>query len=804
VPLRLAGDGEVPDAVLRLTLSQHISEYIEKAIGADEFDSIDYYNLDRGEVAGDARTRLRQVLRTAQLGVIAELYERAMAGRAQEPKLRGAVTPWTVIVFLGALLLLGGSVLAVQVIGNNWLSAVLFALLAIVSGYAIWRAQRAGRQFTQARSKALSPVREYDKAIIQQLVAPVIREIINSRLNHYDNRLTVRKTPGLMTDDPLFWIDTDNSYRLLNLMAVMPDGGSIGLAGPRGCGKSTLLRELCTSELELPAGEPSVAVLVTAPIEFASRDFLLYLFGRICQESLRDASPENSSLQTEHPEAAGYRRHVGFIKRNSGKCFLLGILCVIASLFVAYAALPSARQSVAWHWLRIRLANALGKNKDHVFADTNQAWRFVHSLDTRLSVISVVLFLVGLVLLLLAVGRLVSFMMPFFVSRRKDTQIEQLARHHLRNIRFQQSYSYGWSGTLTLPVAQVGINEAHSLAENQQSLPDIVSGMREFLEHVAKTGPVVIAVDELDKVASDITAAKFLNDLKGIFGVRDCFYLVSVSEEALSNFELRGFPFRDAFDSAFDEVLHLRPLTYTESKRLLQRRVVGLSAPYLCLSQCLAGGLPRDLVRVTRNLAEIGQRRTRMRDVVGTLVRFDLEERAHAAIIALRRISGKFEIEPMVLWINQISGCIAGWSVEIGGDSGTSASEIKARELLELCAKYPAAAHDVMVTTVGAGAAEGAEWTASQLGLGLAGSLYYLATVIELFREDRTKAEFQELDGSAADAPKIKQAEYLARARHSFAVSPTIAWKQISEFRARWDMAVLDSPGLGHAPHEGS
>lgn len=76
----------------------------------------------------------------------------------------------------------------------------------------------------------------------------------------------------------------------------------------------------------------------------------------------------------------------------------------------------------------------------------------------------------------------------------------------------------------------------------------------------------------------------------------------------------------------------------------------------------------------------------------------------------------------------------------------------------------------------------------------LAGFLYYLATVIELFRDDRTKSELQELDESAGPAT-IRQVEHLTRARQAFAVSPVIAWQQISDFRAGWDMNVLDSPG---------
>jgi hypothetical protein len=542
------------------------------------------------------------------------------------------------------------------------------------------------------------------------------------------------------------------------------------------------------------------AVLVTAPVEFASRDFLLHLFARICQESLRDAPLQDSRPLAASPDSIQDRRPLGLVRRHPGTAALLCVLCLIASPFVVYAALPAARQRIISHWLRVRLASFFGKDQRRVFTDTDQVWHFLHSLDTQLAVIGAILFLVGLILLLVVAKRLASFLLS--PSRHEDTATVQLARRHLRNIRFQQSYSYGWSGSLTVPVAQVGINEVFSLAEYQQSLPDIIATMREFLERIATdSSPVIIAVDELDKVASDVAAAQFLNDLKGIFGVRHCFYLVSVSEEALSNFELRGFPFRDAFDSSFDEIVHLRPLTYPESRQLLQRRVVGLSAAYLCLCQCLAGGLPRDLVRVARDLVETGRRagaaarrQLGMCDMVVAQVQLDIQGRVDATMIAIRRTSAELEIEPMALWIDQISGCLAGWRTASLSDSGASTSELRAGELRELCSSYPAAVYDGKPTAVEAGGVQRAASTVSRLGLGLAGFLYYLATVIELFRDDRTKAEFQELDGSVVGTKKTKQIEYLARARQAFAVSPVIAWKQISDFRASWSMSVLDYP----------
>jgi hypothetical protein len=183
-----------------------------------------------------------------------------------------------------------------------------------------------------------------------------------------------------------------------------------------------------------------------------------------------------------------------------------------------------------------------------------------------------------------------------------------------------------------------------------------------------------------------------------------------------------------------------------------------------------------------------------MCDVVAILVQLDMQGRADASMIAIRRLSADLEIDSMALWIGQISNCLARWRTARDNDSSTLTSELRAGELLELCGKYPAAVYSIKPAVGEGGGAQSAVSAVSRLELGLAGSLYYLATVIELFRDDRTKAEFQELDGSAASISESRQIESLSRARQAFAVSPIIAWQQISDFRASWNMSVLDAP----------
>jgi hypothetical protein len=181
------------------------------------------------------------------------------------------------------------------------------------------------------------------------------------------------------------------------------------------------------------------------------------------------------------------------------------------------------------------------------------------------------------------------------------------ARKFLESLRFQQSYTAGWSGSLKLPVGlESGVNSAHTLARLQRSLPELVGDFRDFLGRVAaKYGRVCLCIDELDKMESDDKAHLFLNEIKAIFGVKDVFYLVSVSENAISAFERRGLPFRDVFDSSFDAIVHVDYMKLSEAKDLLKRRTTRVPEPFLCLCQCLAGGLPRDLIRACRQMLNL-------------------------------------------------------------------------------------------------------------------------------------------------------------------------------------------------------
>ena len=78
------------------------------------------------------------------------------------------------------------------------------------------------------------------------------------------------------------------------------------------------------------------------------------------------------------------------------------------------------------------------------------------------------------------------------------------------------------------------------MAKQQLTLPDIVAEFRRLLARIAEERQVFIGIDELDKIESREDAYRFMNEMKVLFGIQNCFFLVSVSEDAMSAFGAAG------------------------------------------------------------------------------------------------------------------------------------------------------------------------------------------------------------------------------------------------------------------------
>lgn len=190
-------------------------------------------------------------------------------------------------------------------------------------------------------------------------------------------------------------------------------------------------------------------------------------------------------------------------------------------------------------------------------------------------------------------------------------RLVQAARRALQDIAFVPTRTAETSGKLGFGGAEISYKREVSLTGRPATFPELVDHFRGFVRLAARTlAPtrVVIAIDEVDRV----------NELKPIFGVPGCHYLISVSTEARHDL--------------FDEVVRVDHLDFDLAKGLISRSVEGLPDSFVALAHVLSGGLPRQLIRTARAIVREGQGTT----LAAVTEKLIADERGHELIAVVR------------------------------------------------------------------------------------------------------------------------------------------------------------------------
>lgn len=233
-------------------------------------------------------------------------------------------------------------------------------------------------------------------------------------------------------------------------------------------------------------------------------------------------------------------------------------------------------------------------------------------------------------------------------SRPVDTeadsaQLRLRAAEERENIRYIQSRTT--EGELSLGVSMAGAKGKVSVRRDDIPLnhPELVGRFRDFLRAAAEYigrqgGKVLIGIDELDRISNGDDAQRFINELKAVFNVQNCYFLVAVSEDALADFELAAMGTRTVFDSAFDTIVRVDYLGFAQARALLNRRIIDLPEQFAALAYVVSGGLARELARTAE---EIGDDRItdnrELTSVTAYLVRRQLSRTTRAAADRLSR-----------------------------------------------------------------------------------------------------------------------------------------------------------------------
>jgi hypothetical protein len=351
------------------------------------------------------------------------------------------------------------------------------------------------------------------------------------------------------------------------------------------------------------------------------------------------------------------------------------------------------------------------------------------------------------------------------------------ARDEGEKLLHQQTTSQELSASAALPSATVSGRKSESRSRLLQTYPELVSGMRRFLEAAeavlaAHRPPrpegrvtVLVAIDEVDRMETPEQARAFLREVKGVFGVRNCSFVVSMAQETLHSFDAAGKPLYDVLDRTFDEVIHVAYLDLKDCRSLLASRVCPtLPEPFVDLCFCMAGGVARNVIVTARG-------------VVGTALRSKEEERGLAAI------SAKLVEAEMRDTLNWARASLA--RIETTG-AGT-----RVRMLDEWVHTGPSdkTLRNRLARIMTLRAVPGDQGATGSICERVVTTAYFLITVLDVFGCEPDQARYELASREEAAAGTF---DSLSRTRRRLRRNDLLARQMLDAFREAWQLPAMD------------
>jgi Bacterial PH domain/KAP family P-loop domain len=261
----------------------------------------------------------------------------------------------------------------------------------------------------------------------------------------------------------------------------------------------------------------------------------------------------------------------------------------------------------------------------------------------------------------LRVGWLTSFIDPFrqLSNERRLGRLSQQALNSITGTRSDQL-------TTETGIAGKGITvqrgRQSTWTQREWSHPELVAAFKEYLEQYRLWGgrPIAITIDELDKLSKADEAIAAINGLKDLFHIPNTHFVVSVSEDALRRFAMRGVPFRDVFDSAFDTIVKLDVPSPDEAWEMLARRSGEQQVfpkPVALFCYAWSGGVPRDIIRVARACVNVRNRRghpTGADELAPQIIRKDVADIVDDTINAINETAEVSSIDGLLVLQDQL------------------------------------------------------------------------------------------------------------------------------------------------------
>lgn len=264
---------------------------IAERLLAEEGASVPDWDRVREEIAVELKEQAGDLLVDAQSDY--EAFETLRARAAQQygrldpivSVLAGAVVVYLVLIFAGPLFLP-----AARGVSGPGLTPwfVIVPTLALVTWWPFSRRRRRA-----LRRSVLDAYQRWTDVLRDQVLRPFITEKRNDEARNprlYDAAVGQNFPPRFIeAPEPLRLIETETMARLRDT-ARNVHSGSLGLSGPRGVGKTTILRFFGTEAAADDDGK-DLRLVVSAPVDYESKEFIIHLFSRLCEAVPADGSP---------------------------------------------------------------------------------------------------------------------------------------------------------------------------------------------------------------------------------------------------------------------------------------------------------------------------------------------------------------------------------------------------------------------------------------------------------------------------------------------------------------------------------
>ena len=412
-----------------------------------------------------------------------------------------------------------------------------------------------------------------------KVILPEIKLLISeiSKPNYDTNFKTVTINSLNSDYNEEFEILTEEFERLGSFLNNM-QSGTIGISGPRGIGKSTLLKSFYNSTDRVSDEKKVLPVLTSAPVKYQIRDFTIHLFTLVANKVL--SSETKTDIDDSQFEENGFKERVSWklLKRFGVYLLILGFI-----------------------FIGLQVSNTYVNNKidQHNASQTLSTKKLPHRdlFKDNYLLIWGMIFLTGAILIIYN-NRIIKLK-----SNIKTSELENLANRWKRKLKFQMGYTTGWSGNFKSPIGfEFGKSSSINFAQNQLSYPEIVEGFKSFIDIIGSKYKVIIAIDELDKIFSSQDLNMFLNEVKALFEVHECVFLISISEEATNSFLKGDISVKDVLDSSFDEIFKLNHFNFQQTRKFIQKRIYGIPLSFILFIHLYSGGNPREILRTIRRI----------------------------------------------------------------------------------------------------------------------------------------------------------------------------------------------------------